>query len=445
MKLTNTYTGDLEEFVPIKKGEVTIYVCGPTVYNYMHIGNARPWVVFDTLRRYFEAKGYHVRLASNFTDVDDKIIAKALETGKSESEISEHFIKACLEDIASLNCHEDFLGPKVTESIDLIIDFISELVKKGFAYAVEGDVFFRVSKIADYGHLSNRRLDDLIQGARVEVNPLKESPLDFTLWKKTDEGLNWDSPFSKGRPGWHTECVVMVDDLFGGKIDIHGGGNDLIFPHHENEIAQSLACHNHSLANYWMHNGRLQFEGETMSKSLGNVVLVKDYPYSKMSLRLLLLSTQYRSPINYTEQSSRMFAEDWDKIVATLNAIYRKIDLTGFAKDVSYTSDQDTAKAVKAFAEAMENDFNTPNAITELQALVKIANTEIRKGKDIARLSAILSGMNYMLGILGLKTKIKRLTEADRELIRKWEKHRQDKQFAEADKLRVVLQEKGLL
>ena len=444
LKLTNTYTGKLEEFIPINKGEVSIYVCGPTVYNYMHIGNARPWVVFDTFRRYLEAKGFLVRFASNFTDVDDRIIAKAKETGKSETEISEYFIQACQKDIVSLNCLEDYLKPRVTEYIPLIIDYISELVNKGYAYVVEGDVFFRVEKITEYGHLSKRKLDDLIQGARVEINPLKESPLDFVLWKKTDEGLNWESPFSKGRPGWHTECVVMIDALFNNKIDIHGGGADLIFPHHENEIAQSLACRKHTIANYWMHNGRLQIENEVMSKSLGNVVLIKDFSYNMMALRLLLLSTHYRAPINYTEQSIRMFAEEWDRIEATLNAVYRKLDLASAGTDIAFSENQDTLKAVKAFNEAMDNDFNTPNAITELQALVKVANVEIRKGNDFRKLAAILNALGYMLDVLGLKANVKRLTEDDVQSIRKWEALRKEKRYAEADELRRILQEKGL-
>jgi len=444
MKLTNTYTGNLEEFVPLKKDEVSIYVCGPTVYNYIHIGNARPVVFFDTLRRYFEAKGYRVLFASNFTDVDDRIIARAKEMGLPESRVSEQYIEAFLKDIESLNCLMDYYKPKVTESIKLIIDYIGQLVEKGYAYVVEGDVFFRVAKIADYGHLSNRRLDDLIQGARVEINPLKESPLDFTLWKKTDEGINWDSPFSKGRPGWHTECVVMIDDIFGGMIDIHGGGSDLIFPHHENEIAQSIACHNHQIANYWLHNGRLQFEGEKMSKSLGNVVLVKDFPYHKMALRLFLLSTHYRSPINYSEQNMKMFAEEWDKINSTINSLYRKIDLSD-DKDAPRTNHQEVDQSLKAFAEAMENDINTPNAITELQGLIKIANIEIRKGKDIPKLKAIVEGILFMLNILGLKPDLIRLSEGDIVLIRQWEKLRHEKQYAEADQIRAVLQEKGLL
>jgi len=260
MKIFNSYSNQLEEFESIHPNKVNMYVCGPTVYNYIHIGNARPVIFFDTVRRFFEKQGYEVKFASNFTDVDDKIIQKAIDDKEDELILSQKYIDAFLSDLEALNCKTDYIKPKVTEYMSDIIDFISDLKKSGYAYEVDGDVYFRVEKISDYGKLANGNVDDLISGSRVEVNPKKESPLDFTLWKKTEVGINFESPFSKGRPGWHTECVAMIDDIFHEQIDIHGGGIDLQFPHHENEIAQAKALHHHSLAKYWMHNGRLGFK-----------------------------------------------------------------------------------------------------------------------------------------------------------------------------------------
>ncbi len=287
MKIYNSYTGKTEDFQTIHPNKVGMYVCGPTVYNYIHIGNARPVVFFDTVRRYFESKNFEVTYASNFTDVDDKIIQKALAENLPELQVSSFYIDAFLNDLKSLNCKVDYIKPKVTKYMNHIINYIQDLVDKGFAYEINGDVYFRVSKIKDYGKLSNRDIDDLISGSRVDVNTSKENPLDFTLWKKTTEGINFDSPFSMGRPGWHTECVAMIDDIFGEEIDIHGGGVDLKFPHPENEIAQAQAIHHHSFAKYWMHNGRLSFQNSKMSKSIGNVILVKDV-LEKMALRYFL-------------------------------------------------------------------------------------------------------------------------------------------------------------
>ena len=326
MLIYNSYTDKLEEFVPKHKGQVNMYVCGPTVYDYIHIGNARPVVFFDTVRRYFEAKNYKVKFVSNFTDVDDKIIKKAIEENKSELVISGHYIDAFLKDIEDLNCKTDYIKPKVTDYMQHIIDYIDNLVKKGYAYVVDGDVYFEVSKLTDYGKLANRNIDELISGSRVDLNPLKKNPLDFTLWKKTKEGLNFDSPFSEGRPGWHTECVAMIDDVFGEEIDIHGGGVDLKFPHHENEIAQAKATHNNRAAKYWMHNGRLNMKGSKMSKSLGNIVLVKDFK-DKMPLRYFILSTHYRSPMSYDETTMQMYVKEWEKLENTVRTLFIKLDL----------------------------------------------------------------------------------------------------------------------
>jgi cysteinyl-tRNA synthetase len=421
-----------------------MYVCGPTVYNYIHIGNARPVVFFDTVRRFFEAKGYEVTFVSNFTDVDDKIIQKAQEDSLSELEVSSFYIDAFLNDLKSLNCKLDYIQPKVTKYMQHIINYISELIKKGYAYEVDGDVYFRVSKIDDYGQLSNREVDDLISGSRVDVNTKKENPLDFTLWKKTTVGINFDSPFSKGRPGWHTECVAMIDDIFNDEIDIHGGGMDLKFPHHENEIAQAKATHNHRVARYWMHNGRLSFKDEKMSKSIGNVIFAKDVN-EKMGLRYFLLSTHYRSPLNYTDEGFSMYVKEYEKLENALKSIFLKLDVDqSLNQDVKIT-DESVLKDLKDFDEAMESDFNTANAITSLQSLLKYANVNSRKKDNNQVLNQILNGLLYMIDILGFKVDLTRMTDDLRLVYQKWQDARKNKDFDEADKLRSILTEKGVI
>lgn len=444
MKIYNTYASQLEEFIPIHENQVSMYVCGPTVYNYIHIGNARPVIFFDTVRRYFEAKGYLVKFASNFTDVDDKIITKAIEEGKTELEVSGFFINAFLEDVERLGSKTDYLQPKVTEYMNYIIQYISDLVDKGFAYEVDGDVYFRVSKISEYGHLSNRKLDDLISGSRVEVNLKKESPLDFTLWKKTTEGIAWTSDFSTGRPGWHTECCTMIDHLFQEKIDIHGGGSDLVFPHHENEIAQSIAMHNHSLANIWMHNGRLNLEGEKMSKSLGNMIWVKDLPGNPLTFRLFLLATHYRSPLNFSLENLEAYEKEYVKMMNTIFSLNRKLDLAD-ELGCDGLDDQTVIGFKNRFDEAMDLDFNTPNAITEVQALMKAINVSLRSKTPISVLKQMATLAEYMLEILGLKVPYLPLSKGDKEIYHLWEKARQEKDFNLADHYRALLQEKGIL
>jgi len=444
MKIFNTYSNQLEEFVPLKAGEVSMYICGPTVYNYIHIGNARPIIVFDVVRRYFEHMGYKVRFASNFTDVDDKIIDKALATGEPETKISSFFIDQYLKDVENLGSKTDYLKPRVTEYMQDIIAYIQELVAQGFAYEVHGDVYFRVWRIPEYGTLSNRKLDDLISGARVEVNPDKENPLDFALWKKTTEGLNWDSPFSKGRPGWHTECAVMIDGIFGGEIDIHGGGSDLIFPHHENEIAQAEACHHHHIARYWMHNGRLNLEGEKMSKSLGNVILVKDLGENTMPFRMLMLSTHYRAPLNFSDQNLQMYETEWSKVVNAMQALARKIE-TAPDSEISPATKGEADRFRAEFDQVMAMDFNTPNAITSLQGLLKVANLEMRQKNNTAILKSIEIALAYMLDILGLDARVRHLSSEDKALFRQWETLRKNKEFAAADSIRAELQERNLL
>lgn len=402
------------------------------------------WFFFDTVRRYLTSKGYDVKYASNFTDVDDKIIQKAIEENNSELLVSQKYIEAFLSDIESLNCKTDYLQPKVTEYMEYIIDFIDDLVKKGYAYNVDGDVYFRVEKISDYGKLSNRNIDDLVSGSRVEINLKKESPLDFTLWKKTDVGINFDSPFSKGRPGWHTECVSMIDDIFHEQIDIHGGGMDLKFPHHENEIAQAKALHNHSLAKYWMHNGRVSFKNEEMSKSLGITVWVRDIA-EKMPLRYFLLSTHYRSPLNYDEESFSMYIKEWQKLETAVKQLFFKLDLNEKLQENQVISNGEILSEINNFNLAMDDDFNTANAITSLQSIIKTINQALRTKLDFTFLNELYSAIKYMIEILGLEVKTKAMNSKDREIYENWQKARKNKDFESADVLRSELVSRGIL
>ena len=444
MKIFNSYTNQLEEFVPIHKNKVNMYVCGPTVYNYIHIGNARPVIFFDTVRKYFEFRNYEVKFVSNFTDVDDKIITKALELKVAEKEVTEKYITAFLNDVEKLNSSTDYIKPRVTEYMDHIIDYIGILIEKGFAYKVDGDVYFRVSNVKDYGILSNRKIEDLLVGARVEVNPKKENPLDFTLWKKTDVGIQFDSPFGKGRPGWHTECVAMIDDIFGEKIDIHGGGSGLMFPHHENEIAQSKVLNNHSVAKYWMHNGLLNIGENKMSKSEGKTILVKDLTVNPNGFRLFTLSTHYRSPINYTAEALDVYVNEWEKIHRTYKALYLKLDLN----DMLYGNGKTNPTLLlifKEFLEAMDNDFNTANAITALQNLNKKANQLLRSNSELGVILSALKMFEDFFKVLGLKCDQKPLLDDDKETYNLWNKARKEKDFENADKYRLILQEKGIV
>lgn len=444
MKIFNSYSNKLEEFVPIEEGKVTIYVCGPTVYGYIHIGNARPVIFFDTVRRYFEHLNYEVKFASNFTDVDDKIITKAIELEQTEKEITDKFIAAFLNDVEKLQSKTDYIKPRVTEYMDQIIHYIQELINKGYAYQSGGDVYFRVSKVKDYGVLSNRKIDDLISGSRIEVNPKKENPLDFTLWKETKVGIKFDAPFGKGRPGWHTECVAMIDSIFGDKIDIHGGGSGLLFPHHENEIAQSKALHHHSLANYWMHNGLLNIGNVKMSKSEGKTIMVKDLTVDPNAFRLFTLSTHYRAPINYTDEVLNSYVKEWEKISRLYKSIYLKLDLSN-SLNVTSKSHPDLAKIYKEFLAAMNNDFNTPNGITAMQNLVKLGNLMIRNKTESEVLLSVIQMFDSFFEVFGLKIKNNPLAEKDKEVYRLWEKARNEKDFNSADKYRNILKEKGII
>jgi len=443
IKIYNSLTNKIEELKTIKPNEVSLYVCGPTVYNYVHIGNMRPVVVFDTFVKFLRYIGYKVTYVSNYTDVDDKIIKRALELNQSEKEVTETYIAAFEEDLAKINALKPNVTPKVTEYMPQIIDFIAELIEKNAAYVVDGDVYFRVSSVKDYGKLSNTRIDDLLVGARIDENSKKESPLDFTLWKHTDVGIKWDSPWSKGRPGWHTECVVMINSLFeNGLIDIHGGGFDLKFPHHENEIAQCEACHSHNLANYWMHNGFININNEKMSKSLGNVVTAHEAlnQYGGNSVRLLLISTHYRAPVNFSTDLLESNKNELVKMTNTLKQLAVKLQaeekpLEGYK-----------ASHITPFLETLADDLNTSNALSELYGVIKLANQTLRqKDADIAVIGELFQTLKDELYILGLDIPYPVLTSDDKKLLKDYNLAKEKKDFETSDKLRVILAQKNIL
>ena len=445
MKLFNSMSQKIEQFQPIVENEVSMYVCGPTVYNYPHIGNARPIVVFDTLKRTFQALGYNVKMVSNYTDVDDKIIKVAKECGVSEKEITEKFIEAYNADLLGLNAMMPDAAPKVTETMDAIIDFIALLVEKGNAYVVDGDVYFRVNSVNEYGHLSNQQIDDLMVGARIDENSKKENPLDFTLWKRTDEGIQWDSPWSVGRPGWHTECVVMINQEFAGQhlIDIHGGGMDLKFPHHENEIAQSRAAFGTPIANYWIHNGMLNLDGIKMSKSLGNVIWAKDMraELGGNVMRWLFLGAHYRAPLNINEDAVQTAKTELDKVIKPLKQAYAKMGLARYVRQ--NLRDEDL---FKSFLDAMADDLNTPNAFSKLFEAVKALNQSIRQREiDFAKVESVVSAIEAMLDVLGIHNEVLVISEEDIETHAKWREAVAQKDYETADAYRKILMEKGII
>lgn len=439
MKIYNSVTNKIEEFNPIKEGSVSMYVCGPTVYNYVHIGNMRPVIFFDVVRRYFEYRGYNVVYASNVTDVDDKIINKAMSENVSEEVIAKKFEEAFFEDVKNAGSKVPHEIPHATAYIPEMIEFISKLIEKGYAYEADGDVYFRVTKIKNYGILSNQEINDLESGARISVEEKKENPLDFTLWKKTNEGIKWESPWGLGRPGWHTECVVMNNKIFGPKIDIHGGGVDLKFPHHENEIAQSIALNDNYIADYWMHVGRLDFGTQKMSKSLGNVIwakdILKEYPYQ--ALRMMILSSNYRSPISYNNDTMPYFTGEFEKINRTLKQAFTTLDLNdNFVNVVD-------EELNNRFINEMDNDFNTPNVITLVYEIIKKINVAIRN-KDTA-LNVLYNTCITILDVLGIGFDFKRMNDEEKSLYNKWLEARKNKDFESADKYRVELSERGLI
>ncbi len=447
MRLFNTLTNKKEEFKPIEEGKVSIYICGPTVYNHAHIGNTRPMIVFDVLRRTFEYLGNDVTFVSNYTDVDDKIIKAAKAEGITEKELTDKYIKAYEDVRAGLNIEDPTYKPRVTETMPEIIDFIQALIDKGYAYEVDGDVYFRVTKVKEYGMLSGIKVEDLIAGASDRTlsvdDKKKESTTDFALWKKTDEGIQFDTPWSKGRPGWHTECVVMINKLFkDGKIDIHGGGQDLKFPHHENEIAQSMAYNGHPIANYWMHNQMINIDGEKMSKSLGNVLWAKDLivEFGCNVFKWLMLSTHYRNPLNLTDDVIAGVRKEVSKVEnATKNA--------SLYLQVNHVPAHDYKKeTVDAMVNPLEDDLNTSLALTQILDQVKVLNQVMRvREKDndvIATEYATLVKMGDVLGFLFEGTK---LSEEDIALYEEWNAYKKEKNFDEADRVRKELTERGIL
>jgi len=444
MKLYNSYTLKVEEFIPLKPNEVSMYVCGPTVYNHAHIGNARPIVVFDTLRRVFESLGYKVKFVSNFTDVDDKIINKAIEEGVSEKEIAERYIKAYNDVRNSLNIIPIDKTPRVTETMDEIIEFIDKLVKNGSAYEVNGDVYFSVDADPKYGELSHQKLDELDAGARVSENNQKRNPYDFALWKKTEKGIKWNSPWGEGRPGWHTECVVMIGKEFNGQmIDIHGGGKDLKFPHHENEVAQSECINCHHLANFWIHNGMLETAGGKMSKSLGNTQWAKDVIALNGAnfTRWLLLSAKYRDALIYSDENIEANRQELTKVETCLKQVEIKAQLANVKLSDEFNKDK-----YDEFLNQMYDDLNTPNAYMVIFETVKIINQILRNREvDFNNVAKEYNALKKMLYILGIYIDEVNLNDEDKELFNQLNNARQEKNFELADSIRAKLLEKGLM
>ncbi len=442
MKIYNTKTLKKEEFKPITAGEVKMYVCGPTVYDNVHIGNVRPVVVFDTLRRTFEELGYKVKYVSNYTDVDDKIIKRSNELHVSEKELTDEMIAAYNDIRHRLNAADLYKTPRVTETMDEIIGFIDKMVDNGSAYQKDGDVYFRTSSVKDYGCLSNQNIDDLQVGARIEENDLKESPLDFALWKKTDQGIKWQTRYSLGRPGWHTECVVMINKELGSLIDIHGGGKDLKFPHHENERAQSMAVNNSELANYWMHSGMIDINGVKMSKSLGNFITAKDIlsKVDPMVLRWFLLATQYRDDVNVSDEIIESSKIELNKILQAYKNAKVKLEVNGTVED---SLDEEL---YKRFMEAMEDDLNTPNAYAAIFEIVKLINQKVRtKDIDYISLKKEVNTLERCMNVLGVLLPDLKMSDDDKKLYKEWEDAKAIKDFTKADSLRTALMEKGIL
>ena len=449
MKILNTLTRK-EEFVPINEGKVGIYVCGPTVYDYIHIGNARPMIVFDTLRRYLEYKGYDVNYVSNFTDVDDKIIKRANEEGVDASVISERYIAEVKKDMAALNVREATTHPKATEEIPDMIEMVKTLIEKGYAYEVNGTVYFRTRKFKDYGKLSKKNIDDLRSGNRdllVSGVDEKEDPLDFVLWKPKKEGEpSWPSPWGDGRPGWHLECSVMSKKYIGDVIDIHAGGEDLVFPHHENEIAQSEAANGTEFARYWMHNGFLKINNEKMSKSLGNFFTVREIAekYPLQVIRFFMLSAHYRSPLNFSADLVEASKNGLERI---LTAVDRLKSISGTEGEVDKAVADEMDAFVKKYEAAMDDDLNTADAISVIFELVKYANVNVTEESTKATVELVLNTVTKLCDILGIITeKKKEILDSDIEaLIEERQAARKAKNFARADEIRDQLSDMGII
>ena len=455
MKLFNTMSRRKEEFVPLEEGKVRMYVCGPTVYNLIHIGNAIPMIIFDTVRRYLEYKGYEVNYVSNFTDVDDKIIKKAIEEGVSAEEISQRYIAECKKDMAGMNVKPATTHPLATQEIDGMIDMIQTLIDKGYAYPVaDGTVYFRVKKFKEYGKLSHKNLDDLQSGFRslqVSGEDQKEDPLDFVLWKPKKEGEPfWKSPWCDGRPGWHIECSVMSKKYLGEEIDIHAGGEDLVFPHHENEIAQSECCNGVPFAKYWMHNAFLNIDNRKMSKSLGNFRTVREIgeQYDLQVLRFFMLNAHYRSPLNFSAdlmESSKNALERITEAAARLRDRQAAATVQEAAEDEKKLMQEEAAFVTK-FEESMDDDFNTADALAAVFELVKFANTNVQEGSSKEFAGHTLEVMTKLCDVLGLTLEKKEeiLDEEIENLIAERQAARKAKDFARADEIRGLLLDKGI-
>lgn len=454
MKLYNTMTRKKEEFIPITKGEVKMYSCGPTVYDYFHIGNARPFIIFDTLRRYLEYLGYKVTFVQNFTDIDDKMINRANKEGITVKELGERFIAEYFKDAEALGIKRATVHPRATENIDAIIDVVKKLEDKGFAYCVNGNVYFRTKKFDDYGKLSHQPLEDLEAGARIDVTDDKEDPMDFALWKAQKPGEPaWESPWGMGRPGWHIECSAMVNKFLGATIDIHSGGKDLIFPHHENEIAQSECANGCTFANYWLHNGYINIDNRKMSKSLGNFFTIRDITqkYKPEVIRFFMLSAHYRSPVNFSDELMQ-------QAQSAMERVYNCIDNLEFLLEKADTRDANAAEndllsaisaAKQHFSDAMDDDLNTADAISAIFDIVSAANKDLSQNGDNsqAAVSAALSAIHELGDVLGLFTKkdsggIGAEIEA---LIEKRNEARKNKDWAEADRIRDDLKARNII
>ena len=455
IRIYNTLSKKKEDFVPLEEGKVRMYVCGPTVYNFIHIGNARPMIVFDTVRRYLEHKGYEVNFVSNFTDVDDKIIKKAIEEGVPAEEISQRYIAECKKDMEGMNIKPATTHPLATQEIGGMIEMISELIDKGYAYEKNGTVYYRTRKFAEYGKLSHKNLDDLQGGNRsllVSGEDEKEDPLDFVLWKPKKEGEPaWQSPWGEGRPGWHIECSVMSKKYLGEQIDIHGGGEDLIFPHHENEIAQSEACSGKCFSRYWMHNAFLNIDNRKMSKSLGNFFTVREIgeKYDLQVLRFFMLNAHYRSPLNFSAdlmESSKNALERILTAVENLKYVAEHASLQEMTEE-EVLKLEETKKFEENFDDSMDDDFNTADAIAAVFDLVKFANTNVSETSSKAFAEELQAKIQGLCDILGIITEKKaELLDADIEqLIEERQVARKAKNFARADEIRNELLEKGIV
>ena len=452
MKIYNTLTRNKEEFTPLEDGKVKIYACGPTVYNYFHIGNARPFVVFDTLRRYLIHLGYDVKFVQNFTDVDDKIINKAKEEGVSATELSGRYIKEYFDDAEALNVLPADIHPKVSEHIEDIIEFIKTLISKGYAYEADGDVYYATRKFKEYGKLSNQRVDDLESGSRIAIGEVKRDPLDFALWKaqKEESEIAWDSPWGKGRPGWHIECSTMSRKHLGPTIDIHGGGQDLIFPHHENEIAQSEACNGEPFAKYWMHNGYITVDGVKMSKSLGNFFTVRDIrkEFDGDFIRFFLLSVHYRNPINFSDTEMNSVKQGYDRIrnaIENLEFLAKNGD--DEMTDAEKNDLKDFGNLEQKFEDAMSDDLNTADAIASIFEMVSHANIISKAGasREYAKeAKEKIQNLCDIIGIMQNRSDSSHEDEKIKKLVDERQEARKSKNYARADEIRDELAEMGI-